>query len=97
MSQIALAIAMNVSQKTISAYENGKNEPSISLLKHFADYFDTSIDYLVGYSDIRKPIDRIAQQNLTEDECDLLNSYRELSKKEQNVALGILIGIQHSK
>lgn len=32
MSQIALAMVLNVSQKMISAYETGKSEPSIATL-----------------------------------------------------------------
>lgn len=32
LSQISLSLKLNVSQKMISAYENGKNEPSIATL-----------------------------------------------------------------
>ena len=55
MSQISLGMKLNVSQKMISAYENGKNEPSIDLLMRMADIFHASIDYIVGYSENRYP------------------------------------------
>ena len=94
ISQVALSMRLNVSQKTVSAYENGKNEPSISVLKQMADIFDTSVDYLIGYSDIRTPLDKISQTNLSENECELLNLYRGLSKEEQYIALGVIMGIK---
>ena len=85
---------LNVSQKTISAYENGKSEPSISILKQLAEIFDTSVDYLVGYTDIKTPLDKIAQKELTKDECELLNLYRGLSKENKYIAIGVLMGIK---
>lgn len=94
MSQIALSMELNISQKMISAYENEKNEPSILTLKHMAEIFNTSIDYLIGYTDIRQPIDKIAQFNLTEDECMLLNGFRSLSEKQKYIALGVILGIK---
>ena len=97
MSQISLAMKLNLSQKMISAYENGKNEPSIATLKQLADIFNTSVDYLIGYTDIRYPLDKIAEGELSADECELLNCFRELSPKEQNIALGIILGIKNNK
>lgn len=94
VSQISLAMQLNVSQKTISAYENGKSEPGIATLKHMADIFNTSVDYLINYTDIRTPIDKIAQKQLSEDECSLINLYRTLSLKQQNIALGVILGLQ---
>ena len=38
-------------QNTISYYETGKREPSIEELKRIADYFNVSVDYLLGLTD----------------------------------------------
>lgn len=38
----------------ISQYENQKRIPEIDALMDFADFFDVSIDYLLGTSDLRK-------------------------------------------
>lgn len=38
----------------VSQYENDKRIPEIDALKSFADYFDVSVDYLLGNSDIKK-------------------------------------------
>lgn len=93
ISQIALSIKLNVSQKMISAYENGKSEPSITTLMQMADIFNTSVDYIIGYTNIRQPLDKTAQMTLTEEECNLLNIFRTLSQKQQDIALGIVIGV----
>ena len=70
LSQISLSLKLNVSQKMISAYENGKSEPSIATLM---------------------------QMSLNEDECDLLGGYREVSAKQQNIALGVILGLLNSE
>ena len=71
MSQIALSMKLNISQKMVSAYENGKSEPSIATLKRLADIFQTSVDSIIGYTDVKQPIDKITQQNLNEIECSI--------------------------
>ena len=51
ISQLKLALDLNTNQNTISRYETGEREPGINELIKLADYFDVSIDYLVGISD----------------------------------------------
>lgn len=96
ISQISLSMKINVSQKMVSAYENGKNEPGIATLTQLADIFGTSVDYLVEYTDIRQPIDKIAQSQISNTECELLNEFRCLSKEKKSIALGIILGLKHS-
>lgn len=48
IGQAELAAELNVSIKTVSHWETGYTEPSIAQLIHLANYFDTSIDELVG-------------------------------------------------
>ena len=93
MSQIALSLELNLSQKMISAYENGKSEPSIATLKQMADLFQTSVDYIINYTEVRQPIDKLVQQQLSEDECVLLNGVRRLPAKQQNIAVGVILGL----
>jgi len=47
ISQIALAMALNVNQNSISRYETGEREADYATLIALADYFDVSIDYLL--------------------------------------------------
>ena len=48
LSQKDLAKKLNISHKTISHWETGYSEPSISQLIELADIFETTIDELVG-------------------------------------------------
>lgn len=51
ISQIRLAIELNLNQNSISRYENGEREADYSTLISIADYFGVSIDYLLGRTD----------------------------------------------
>ncbi len=52
LTQKALANEIRVSEDCIYFWEKGRSEPSIIDLINLANYFDTSIDYLVGRIDI---------------------------------------------
>ena len=51
MSQITLAMALNMNQNSISRYETGEREADYATLIAFADYFNVSLDYLLGRTD----------------------------------------------
>lgn len=42
---------LNLNQNSISRYENGEREADYKTLIAFADYFDVSLDYLLGRTD----------------------------------------------
>ncbi|MDE6356828.1 MAG: helix-turn-helix domain-containing protein [Clostridia bacterium] len=48
VGQTAIADALNISVKTISHWETNYTEPSIAQLIQLADFFDISLDDLVG-------------------------------------------------
>ena len=48
ISQLKLAFDLNMNQNTISRYENLEREADYSTLIKFADYFNVSLDYLLG-------------------------------------------------
>ena len=48
MSQSKLAIKLNISQNTLSNWENGKYEPDIKALIKLSEILHSSIDYIVG-------------------------------------------------
>lgn len=51
ISQQRLAIELNTTQNTISRYETGERQADYSMLIAIANYFDVSIDYLLGRTD----------------------------------------------
>ena len=50
MSQVRLAMELNVTQAVISKYELGKSDPDIRMLCSIADLFGVSVDFLIGLS-----------------------------------------------
>ena len=48
ISQLKLALDLNMNQNSISRYENGEREADYETLIKFADYFGVSLDYLLG-------------------------------------------------
>lgn len=50
-TQKQAAIAAGVTESMYQFYEYGRNEPTASVLIALADYFNVSLDYLVGRSD----------------------------------------------
>lgn len=51
ITQIKLAMDLNVNQNTISRYENGEREAGYNELIRIADYFNVSVDYLLERTD----------------------------------------------
>ena len=51
ISQVKLAMDLGMIQNSISRYENGAREADYKTLILFADYFNVSIDYLLGRTD----------------------------------------------
>jgi transcriptional regulator with XRE-family HTH domain len=76
LSQQKLAEALGVSQQSINKYENHNVEPDIAMLIRMADYFDTSIDCLVGREK------NTEEQNEEKSFCEkeLMAAFRKMSK-----------------
>ena len=47
ISQLKLAVDLNMNQNSISRYENGERQADYQTLIKFADYFNVSLDYLL--------------------------------------------------
>lgn len=97
LNQIGLAMKLNVSQKMISAYETGKNEPSIDLLINMSNIFHTSIDYLVENSDIRHCPHDHALTCDCETDSRIISLFNQLSNKNKLIAEGMLTGLVASQ
>lgn len=51
ISQVKLAMDLNLTQNSISRYETGEREADYDTLVAIADYFNVSVDYLLGRTD----------------------------------------------
>ena len=79
VSRQKLAEALGLSQQSINHYENHKIEPDIATLIKIADYFETSVDYVIGHTEILRPIEPTSAHHLNQDEADVITKYRALT------------------
>lgn len=91
LNQNGLAINLNVSQSTISAYEVGERSPDLETLIAIAKFFDVSIDYLAGLSNVKQTIQ---SSDLDPDELDHLHTYRQLNGGDKEKVKAYIDGLQ---
>jgi len=53
ITQRAIANHLNITDTAYGFYEQGKNYPNMDILIKLADFFEVSLDYLVGRSEKR--------------------------------------------
>ncbi|WP_309148102.1 helix-turn-helix domain-containing protein [Enterococcus plantarum] len=75
MTQQALADLVNVNRVTYTNWENGKREPELDKVVELATVLNTTVDYLLGNSDINL-LDASKEeiQNLTKEEAKELSA-----------------------
>lgn len=56
LSQRQLGEILHISQRSYSHYETGSRNIPVEMLIRLADYYDTTIDYLVGRTNNKAPI-----------------------------------------
>ena len=84
LSQQKLADQVGVSQAQIYSYENNVYEPAIDTLKRFAEFFETSVDYIIDNTDIKHKIEHIEKFDLNAEEALLIEKYRTLPPNARN-------------
>ena len=55
LSQRDFAEIIHASQNTVSQWESGKREPSYAIAREIANYFNVSVDYLLGIEEKTAP------------------------------------------
>ena len=61
LTQIELGKAFNISHSTINRYENGLRQPDNETLINMSNYFNVSVDYLLGITNTRNDSERITE------------------------------------
>ncbi len=59
LNQTQVAKMLGMSQTGYSKYETGENDIPTSVLIRLAEFYDTSVDYLLGLTKERTPYPRI--------------------------------------
>ena len=72
LKQIDVAKEIGVSQQQYARYESGISDPDIKCLIHLADFFNVSLDYLTGRTNIKqKPSDK--QKEILKKAIDIIS------------------------
>ena len=59
MTQTQIAEMLGCSQTTYSRYETGNSNVPIDILKKLANFYNVSIDYIIGLTNEKKPYKRL--------------------------------------
>ena len=81
--QTKVALDLNLSQETISSYETGRVGLNDNMLIKFANYYDTSIDFILCRTKYDFPIDSIKPDTISEKDFQLLTKINKLSATDQ--------------
>ena len=96
LSQLDLARHLNISNTTLSQYESGKRIPGDEIKIKMARFFNVSIDYLLGCTDVRNPhagmervrreeprtYGRLDKSGLSEEDIKKVEEYIDLLKQK---------------
>ena len=91
LTQLRLAMELNVSQETISGYEIGKAVPPAEMLVKLADTLDTSVDYLLGRTDIKSTL---RASELSEQEAEILTILRRQPEDKRIFVFDLIKGLE---
>ena len=96
LTQDQLADKLGVSKSRISMYENGNRRPSFEMLEAISDLFNVDMNSLLG-EDNPSSSSPAPAADLSEDEQQLVDTYRELNeigKREARKRVGELTEIE---
>lgn len=92
--QSDIAKIINKSERTVGFYETGERDMGTETLAKLSDFFNVSIDYLLGKSNIRNPEKQKEEykfayhkeaEGLTDEEiADALRFYKEMKNRMNN-------------
>ncbi|MBR1482922.1 MAG: helix-turn-helix domain-containing protein [Ruminococcus sp.] len=90
VTQQQLAEKIGVSQQSVNKYENHNVEPDIETLIKIAEYFHTSVDYLIGNTELERVIENVEKYDLNFDEKCLIDIYRKLDYDERESIVHVM-------
>ena len=90
LSQKELAERLSIAQNTLSQYETGKREPDTDTLKRIGDFFNVSIDFILGHDHketsrgIKIPVLGKVQAGIPVEAIEDIIDYEEIPKEMAN-------------
>lgn len=86
-SQQEISNLLNISQRTYCGYELGTSEPNLETLCILADYYNVTLDYLVG-REFKNEIGFLSEQQMS-----ALKLIKQLNEKNLAYAIAYLSGM----
>lgn len=90
-TQAQLAAIFKISRQVYANYENEINQPSLHMLIAMANYFQCSLDYLLGRSDDFGNVTVVPEysekENFSAEERTLLKDFRTLNSHKKQILL----------
>lgn len=93
LSQAELAKILGYNQTAIGKYERGELEPSIETMEKLCDFFECSIDYLVGREDDFGNVTVVKASDLSEDEKLVFEAFARLNDKQKKAVKLFISGL----
>lgn len=91
IEQKDLCTFLNVKPQTFSDWKAGRNKSYMKHITQIANYFNVSVDYLTGETDIKEKTPTVTDERITPSEYRLVLAYR--AKPEMQEAVNKLLGI----
>ena len=108
LSQKEIGNIFHASQNTVSQWENGTRKPSYDIIQEIADYFEVSVDYLLGRQEqlpelnnkdkreIQEILDDTEQQLLSQDGL-MLDGVPATDEDVQKIIMAMKMGMEMIK
>lgn len=87
--QSDIAKIIDKSERTVGFYETGERDMGTETLAKLSDFFNVSIDYLLGKSNIRNP----KRIDINEIDIAFASGIKGLNKENQEIAKNIIEGL----
>lgn len=87
LNQIDIANMLGVERSTYGKYETGDSSPDYDKLIQLSNFYQVSIDFLLGKTDIKNPIETIAAHHdgdeWTEEELEEIERFKEFVRMKR--------------
>lgn len=93
LSQRECASQLDISKTTLCYYEQGKISPSVETIIKLADFFDCSIDYLLGH----QTKDLIYASDLTTQQTKIINEIKQMTDDDLLILEGVIMRLNQEK
>lgn len=83
ITQLRLATELEISQESISGFENKGTNLKIEYLVKMADFLNTTIDYLLERTNNDSPLQEVIANIVDESQNELINNYAQLNNLQR--------------